>query len=92
MPAWVRYLVRPPYEFLEAALCALSRRRARLLAERPLELGTPVLLDLPSRPRLVRVVSARASGAGDYFVQCRFAAPLSHRSLILLRQVLGPAE
>jgi hypothetical protein len=37
-------------------------------------------------------VSARASGAGDYFLQCRFATPLSHRSLILLRQELGPAD
>ena len=94
-PAWVRYLVRPSYQSRDAALWDLSRRQVRLLADQPVEPGTPVLLELPGpqpgyrRAHLARVASAQPSGAGDYFLQCQFATPLSQRSLILIRRELG---
>jgi hypothetical protein len=45
--AHVRYLVRPSYQSRSADLWGLSRQSAGVVADQPLEPGTPVLLELP---------------------------------------------
>jgi hypothetical protein len=83
------------YRPLWGALYRLSPSSAGLLADRAPEPGTPVLLDLPGawggRGRLARVESAVPWGEGRYMLGCRFAHPLSHNGLALIREVLDAA-
>jgi hypothetical protein len=94
--ARVRYLVRPSYRPLWAALHRLTPSSAGLLAERPPEPGTPVLLELPGpglpRGRLAHVESAEPAPAGGYLLRCRFARPLSHNGLAVIRRGLASPE
>ena len=94
-PARVRYLVRPFYRPLSAALHRLTPTSAGLVVDWLPAPGTPVLLELPGpglpRGRLARVESAECAASG-YLVRCRFATPLSHHGFATIRRELDAAE
>lgn len=93
----IRVLTRPRLACIQAALHDFTLGGVGLLIDRPLEIGTSLILTRMSCVTDSLIVSARVThcelrAEGDWLVGCDFARTLSEKELKRLFEGTGPAS